>query len=99
VVRTGFGVVLLGLALCFVALEAQFVVQSGAGWRIQPLLTDTSLMMWQWCWAFWHARQGSVERTEGLLMVQGGCAAIFQVSGHVLGVAEVGELGSSSMTS
>ena len=43
VVGTGCGGVLLGLAVCFVALEVRFVVQSGAEQGNRP----SSTMTWQ----------------------------------------------------
>ena len=54
VVGAGCGGVLLGLAVCFVALEVWFVVQGGAERGIQP----SSTMTWQATWtckASWWA--------------------------------------------
>lgn len=87
VVGTCFRGAQVDLGVCFVALEQQWVVLSGAEQDVQLLSTDVLIMMWQIWWmreASWWAQcaeWGSVGRARE-------SKGVWEVSWFVVGSSE-----------
>ena len=90
-----WGIVLLGLAVCFVVSELWAAVQKGAEVGMQPLSTGVWLMTWRAVWT-----HNASWRAHGAQWEQGGQAEVdWEVWGVVVVVVGDGGAGRSRLLS